>query len=73
MKAYLENNVVSAIGKDDTASESDSRDRLLVAYNEGKVNLVTCELALSEMKSYIGTGRKRAERSARTGILAAAF
>ena len=36
MKAYLDNDVVSAIAKDDNAAEADALDRLLKAYDEGK-------------------------------------
>jgi hypothetical protein len=46
MKAYLDNNVVSAIAKDDTKTESDALDRLLTAYQEGQVDLVTSEVTL---------------------------
>lgn len=52
MKAYLDNNVVCAIAKDDTPAESDALDRLLVAYEEAKVGLVTSELTLEEIKAY---------------------
>ena len=41
MKAYLDNNVVSAIAKDDTPTESEALDRLLAARDAGKVELVT--------------------------------
>lgn len=63
MKAYLDNNVISAIAKDDTAGESDALDRLLGAYNEGKVDLVTSEVTLEEIKRYVGPGRKLVERT----------
>jgi len=39
MQAYLDSNVVSAIVKDDTASESDAIDRLLEAHEKGQVHL----------------------------------
>src|SRR4051812_39691960 len=64
-KAYLDNNVVSAIAKDDTAPESDSLDRLLAAYDQEKINLVTSEVTLGEIKAYIGPGRKPVERTFR--------
>ena len=54
MKAYLDNNVVISIVKDDTPDESDYLDRLLVAYEDGKVELVTSELTHKEIKSYQG-------------------
>jgi hypothetical protein len=57
MKAYLDNNVVSAIAKDDTPAESDALDRLLAAYEAGKVDLVTSELTLREIKAYQGPRR----------------
>jgi hypothetical protein len=65
MKAYLDNNVVSAIAKDDTASESESLDRLLLAYEQGKIALVTSEVTLGEIKPYVGQGRKLVERTFR--------
>ena len=65
MKAYLDNNVVSAIAKDDTPTESDSLDRLLGAYGQGKVDLVTSELTLKEIERYAGPGRKPTERTFR--------
>ena len=52
MKVYLDNDIVSAIAKDDHAAESDALDRLLKAYVEGKVHLVTSELTLKEIKAY---------------------
>lgn len=65
MKVYLDNNVVSAIAKDDTAAESDAIDRLLTAQDAGKVVLVTSELTLDEVKRYSGTARKQVERTFR--------
>ena len=65
MKAYLDNNVVSAIARDDTATESDALDRLLVAKEQGKVDLVTSDLSLEEIKKYVGPGRKMTERTFR--------
>jgi hypothetical protein len=62
MKAYLDNNVVSAIAKDDTLEESDALDRLLVARHDGKVELVTSELTLDEIKQYAGPARKQVEQ-----------
>lgn len=57
MKAYLDNNVVSAIAKDDTPAESGALDRLLVAHEQGNVELVTSELTLDEIKAYRGPRR----------------
>ena len=65
VKAYLDNNVVSSIGKDDTATESDSLDALSAAYDAGKVDLVTSELTLQEIRQYSGQGRKLVERTFR--------
>ena len=65
MKAYLDNNIVSAIAKDDTAAESDALDRLLVAQDAGKVELVTSELTLDEIKRYSGPARRQVERTFR--------
>ena len=50
--AYLDNNIVSAIAKNDERAESDALDRLLEAKDEGKVRLVTSELTLAEIKRY---------------------
>ena len=52
VKVYLDNNIVSAIAKDDSPSESDALDRLLKAMDEGKVQLVTSEVARSEIEAY---------------------
>jgi predicted nucleic acid-binding protein len=55
MKVYLDNNIVGAIAKDDHPAESDPLDRLLKAEHEGKVDLVTSELTLAEIKRYQDT------------------
>jgi predicted nucleic acid-binding protein len=65
MKAYLDNNVVSSIARDDTASESDALDALMAAYDAGKVDLVTSELTLDEIGNYSGQYRKPVERTFR--------
>jgi len=57
MKAYLDNNVVSAIARDDHASESAAIDRLIEAYEDGRIELVTSELALDEINEYQGIQR----------------
>jgi hypothetical protein len=44
MKAYLDNDIVSAIARDDNAPESDAITRLLTVYEEGKIELVTSEV-----------------------------
>lgn len=50
MKAYLDNNVVSSIVKDDILSQSEALSRLLEANDQGKVQLVTSEITLDEIK-----------------------
>jgi hypothetical protein len=55
--AYLDNNIVSAIAKDDEPTESDALDRLLEANDEGKVHLVTSKLTLMEIKA-LARGRE---------------
>ena len=65
MKAYLDNDVVSAIVKDDAATESDSLDRLLVARDAGHVALVTSEITLTEIRKFSGQWRKGLERTFR--------
>jgi hypothetical protein len=62
---YLDSNVVSSIAKDDTAEESDALDALMIAFESGKVDLVTSELTLDEIKKYSGPGRKPVERTFR--------
>jgi hypothetical protein len=51
MKVYLDNNIVSAIAKDDTPKESNAIDLLLQAYGNGKVALVTSEVTLREIEA----------------------
>jgi predicted nucleic acid-binding protein len=60
MKVYLDNNIVSAIAKDDEPAESDPIDRLLTAWRKGKVDLVTSELTLAEIKRYQDTRMRAA-------------
>jgi predicted nucleic acid-binding protein len=52
VKVYLDNDVVSAIAKDDTPKESDALNRLLQAWDDKKVDLVTSEVTLREIKAY---------------------
>jgi predicted nucleic acid-binding protein len=61
-KIYLDNNVISAIAKDDHPTESEALDRLLTAMDERKVDLVTSELTLQEIKRYQGPMRPPVER-----------
>ncbi len=65
MKAYLDNSVVHAIVEGGDAAEFGALDRLLVAHEQGKVELVTSELTLEEIKAYRGLGRPAAERAFR--------
>jgi predicted nucleic acid-binding protein len=65
VKAYLDNNVVSAIAKDDTPSESDALNRLLAAKDAGKVDLVTSEVTLTEIAALKGSARSPVERTFR--------
>jgi predicted nucleic acid-binding protein len=65
VKVYLDNNIVSAIAKDDTPAESSALDRLLKATEEGKVDLVTSELTLQEIQRYQGPERAPWERTYR--------
>ena len=67
MKAYLDNNVVSAIAKDDTAAESDALDRLLAAQDAGKVELVTSELTSTRLSGH--RGRRGSRWSGLSGCL----
>jgi hypothetical protein len=62
MKAYLDNDVVSAIAKDDNVAEADALDRLLKAYDEEKVDLATSEVTLREINDYQGLLRPQVER-----------
>jgi len=50
MKAYLDNNVVSSIVRDDNAPESAALTSLVVAYSEGRISLVTSDLTLGEIR-----------------------
>jgi hypothetical protein len=63
--AYLDNNIVSAIAKDDERGESDALDRLLDAKDEGKVHLFTSELTLTEIRAYQGPMRQQIVRTFR--------
>src|SRR5262249_16408602 len=60
MKVYLDNNIVSAIAKDDEPAESDDLDRLLIGWRDRKVDLVTSELTLAEIKRYQDTRMRAA-------------
>jgi hypothetical protein len=62
MKIYLDNDVVSVIAKDDDPAESDALDRLLGAYGDGKVDLVTSTVTHKEIESHQGPQRPALKR-----------
>ena len=62
MKVYLDNNVVSAIARKDHQSELEAITQLLKAYRDGKITLVTSEIALREIQQYQGEARPKLER-----------
>ena len=65
MKAYLDNNIVSSIVKDDNASQSAALSTLLEAYDQGKVSLVTSEVTLEEIRKCPEKHRVPLERTFR--------
>ena len=62
-KAYLDDDVVSVIAKDDNGAESAALDLLLAAYRERKVDLVTSAVALKELETYQGPQRPAIKRT----------
>ena len=58
MKVYLDTNVVSAIARDDTPSESDALDRLMAAYEQNRVSLVTSAVTLNEIARLLEAGHR---------------
>ena len=62
MSIYLDNNGVSAMARDDMPSESEALNRLLAAYSEGRVALVTSEITLREINGYQGLMRPQLEQ-----------
>jgi hypothetical protein len=63
VKAYLDNNIVCGVTKDDlSAGESDALTDLLRLHSEGKVRVVTSELTRKEMEGWKGKNRPPAER-----------
>jgi hypothetical protein len=54
---YLDNNVVSAIATNDTPPESAALIKLVKAYGEGRIGLVTSELTLGEINAFQGSMR----------------
>jgi len=61
VKVYLDNNVVSAIAKDDTKTESAALLSLWVASAQQRLDLVTSELTLREIQQYNGRARPDVE------------
>ena len=51
-KVYLDSNIVSAIAKDDIPTESEALNRLLQAWDDKKIDLVTSEVALWEISAH---------------------
>ena len=51
-KVYLDSNIVSAIAKDDIPTESEALNRLLQAWDDKKVDLVTSEVTLWEFSAH---------------------
>ena len=62
MKVYLDNDVVSAIARDDHQSESSAITSILTAYDEGNLDVVTSEITLREIQQLQGPARPRVER-----------
>jgi predicted nucleic acid-binding protein len=60
-KAYLDNNVVSAIAKDDTPTEAKALEELLELFEAGKVQLVTSKVTGAEIARYKGPNRRIVE------------
>ena len=51
-KVYLDRSIISGIAKDDTPTESEALDRLLQAWDDKKVDLVTSEVTLWEISAH---------------------
>jgi predicted nucleic acid-binding protein len=51
-RVYLDSNIVSAIAKDDIPTESEALNRLLQAWDDKKVDLVTSEVTLWEFSAH---------------------
>ena len=62
MKVYLDNGIVSTIVMDDNAPESAALYRLLAAYGDGEVDLVTSMVTLKEIERYQGPQRPAIKR-----------
>jgi hypothetical protein len=61
-KAYLDDDVVSAIAEDDNVAESAALDLLLAAYMDRRVDLVTSTRTLKEIERYRGPQRPAIKR-----------
>jgi hypothetical protein len=59
MKAYLDNNIVSAIAKDDIAAESAAIDTVLAAFDDGRLELVTSDVTRREIDNYNRASSRR--------------
>jgi predicted nucleic acid-binding protein len=65
-KVYLDSNIVSAIAKDDIPTESQALNRLLQAWDDKKVDLVTSEVTLWEISAHQDELKRRlVERTCR--------
>jgi hypothetical protein len=60
---YLDNNVVSAIATNDTPPESAALIKLIKAYGEGRIGLVTSELTLGEINAFQGSMRPQIKQT----------
>jgi predicted nucleic acid-binding protein len=56
MKLYLDNNIVSALAKDDTPAESEALLAILRAFEAKRCELYTSAITLEELKRYKGPG-----------------
>jgi predicted nucleic acid-binding protein len=65
VEAYLDSNVVVSIVENDAPDQSDALDRLLVANEQKKVDLVTSELTHTEINAYQGPLRPAFEETFR--------
>jgi predicted nucleic acid-binding protein len=62
MKIYLDNNIVSAIAKDDHPDQSIALDKLLEEAESAKVEIVTSQITRKEIENYRGQHRKVIDR-----------
>ena len=65
MKTYLDNDIVSAIVKDDNANESGAIDKVLAAFEAGRLDLVTSDVTREEIEDYQGRAKTSLERTLR--------